>query len=90
MRSPEAKQGGLDVSWFTHLALHHPEAVVDLSRQYRMNNDIMSVANTLIYKNRLKCASKDIANQTLELPNSDGDHGCDEVSCWISRVLQPR
>jgi DNA replication ATP-dependent helicase Dna2 len=88
VRSAEAKRGGMDVSLFTYLAVRHPEAVVDLARQYRMNDEIMSIANTLIYKNRMKCASEDVANQTLDLP-FDGDQGRG-VPCWVSQVLQPR
>jgi DNA replication ATP-dependent helicase Dna2 len=89
VKNAEARRGGLDVSLFKLLSDHHKEAVVDLSYQYRMNADIMSLSNTLIYDNRLKCGSKDIANQTLELPDPDS-HGCQTDSCWIAQTLQPR
>lgn len=88
VKNTEARRGGLDVSLFKLLSDHHTEAVVDLSYQYRMNADIMSLSNTLIYNNRLKCGSESIANQTLELPT--GNHGCQADSCWIAQTLQAR
>ena len=89
VKNPEARRGGLDVSLFKLLSDHHTAAVVDLSYQYRMNADIMSLSNTLIYNNRLKCGTESVANQTLEFSESN-DHVCDSDSCWISHALQPR
>lgn len=89
VKNSEARRGGLDVSLFKLLSDHHTEAVVDLSYQYRMNADIMSLSNTLIYNNRLKCGTEIVANQSLEL--SEGNiHDCKSDSCWISHALQPR
>ncbi|KAJ9114076.1 hypothetical protein QFC22_005896 [Naganishia vaughanmartiniae] len=88
VKNAEARRGGLDVSLFKLLCDSHPEAVVDLSYQYRMNADVMSLSNTLIYNNRLKCGSDTIANQTLEIPEKLGAHKCNE-SCWISQTLLP-
>jgi DNA replication ATP-dependent helicase Dna2 len=78
------------VSLFKLLSDHHTEAVVDLSYQYRMNADIMSLSNTLIYNNRLKCGTDSVANQTLELPAAQDSHDCKTDSCWIAHALQPR
>lgn len=77
------------MSLFKLLSDHHTEAVVDLSYQYRMNADIMSLSNTLIYNNRLKCGTEIVANQSLELSEGNS-HGCESDSCWISHALQPR
>lgn len=89
VRSEEAKRGGLDSNLLHHLYRHHPEAAVELACQYRMYDDIMSVANTLIYDNRLKCGSEAIANQTLDFPDDRMPY-CAEDSCWINRVVQSR
>lgn len=78
------------MSLFKLLSDHHTEAVVDLSYQYRMNADIMSLSNTLIYNNRLKCGTEEIANQTLELQDAKNSHTCESNSCWIAHALQPR
>jgi DNA replication ATP-dependent helicase Dna2 len=51
--------------------------------QYRMNAGIMSLCNTLIYGNRLRCGSSKVANAQLAIS--------DAVSCrgpvWLQQVL---
>ena len=69
MRNKEARKGGLNVSLFRRLSDAHPEAVVDLNYQYRMNEDIMLLSNRLVYDNRLKCGSVEVAQRSLVIPN---------------------
>ncbi|KAJ9091006.1 hypothetical protein QFC19_009302 [Naganishia cerealis] len=88
VKNAEARRGGLDVSLFKLLCDHHPEAVVDLSYQYRMNADVMALSNSLIYNNRLKCGSEMIAKQTLDIPERQGAHNCRQ-SCWLSQTIMP-
>lgn len=88
VRSAEAKRGGMDVNLLNHLSRHRPEAAVELAYQYRMNDDIMSVANTLIYDNPLKCGSEANANQRLDF--AEHRVHCAGDSCWIDKVMQPR
>ena len=97
VRSRDAKKKGLEVSLFRLLCDAHPQAVVDLAYQYRMNEDIMLLSNSLIYKNRLKCGTKEVAERSLVLPNPsalDDIHPagktCQEGECWIRRVLNPK
>ncbi|VEU24014.1 DEKNAAC105112 [Brettanomyces naardenensis] len=66
--SPEARAKGLDKSLFRILSDAHPESVVELSHQYRMCSEIMTVSNTLIYDGRLKCGNSEVANQSLHIP----------------------
>lgn len=66
--SKEAKQGGMEVSLFKRLADAHPASVVPLTRQYRMNGDIMSIPNLLIYDGRLKCGSQAVNEGRYRLP----------------------
>ncbi len=61
VKSPEAKQEGLDVSLFFYLSQTHPEAVVELDHQYRMNADIMMLSNRLIYDGKLRVGSAEVA-----------------------------
>jgi DNA replication ATP-dependent helicase Dna2 len=61
VKSPEAKQEGLDVSLFFYLSQTHPEAVVELDHQYRMNADIMTLSNRLIYDGKLRVGSAEVA-----------------------------
>lgn len=65
---PEAKQDGLDQSLFKILSEAHPESVCELTYQYRMCSDIMSLSNELIYDGRLKCGSEKVSNQMLKMP----------------------
>ncbi|KAG0257386.1 Tripartite DNA replication factor [Mortierella polycephala] len=69
VKNVEAKKDGLDLSLFKMLSDQYPEAVVSLTHQYRMNKDIMLLCNTLVYENRLKCASDDVANKVLKIPD---------------------
>ena len=59
------------MSLFKRLSERHPHAVVSLEHQYRMNQDIMELSNTLIYEHRLKCGTEGVARALLQLPNWD-------------------
>ncbi|KAF8876665.1 DNA replication factor Dna2-domain-containing protein [Infundibulicybe gibba] len=88
-------QGGLDVSLFRRLSDAHPNAVVDLAYQYRMNEDIMLLSNKLIYSDRLRCGSELVAQQSLVLPNTaflkkiHSGAGCQPEHCWLERLMAP-
>ncbi|KAL1306810.1 hypothetical protein AAFC00_005467 [Neodothiora populina] len=69
VQNKDAQEGGLDVSLFKLLSDSHPEAVVELGRQYRMCEDIMLLSNTLIYGGKLQCGAPAVAKRTLALPN---------------------
>ena len=61
----------MDASLFKRLSERHPHAVISLEHQYRMNEDIMELSNTLIYEHRLKCGTQGVARAILELPSWD-------------------
>ncbi|CAI5701481.1 unnamed protein product [Peronospora effusa] len=63
----QARKEGMDVSLFRRLAEAHPEATQQLSYQYRMNRDIMLLANRLVYDNKLKCGSFQVASNHLDI-----------------------
>lgn len=67
--SSEAQTKGMDVSLLKRLVEAHPEAAICLTAQYRMNDHIMSLCNTLIYENRMSCATTAIASARLLLPS---------------------
>lgn len=100
VRSRDARKGGLDVSLFRRLCEAHPEAIVDLNQQYRMNEDIMLLANDLVYQNKLVCGTDQVAKQRLELPMPEGvrtklhggdkKHECTQHPCWLEDVVAPR
>ncbi|KAJ7095853.1 DNA replication factor Dna2-domain-containing protein [Mycena belliarum] len=93
VRNQEARKGGLDVSLFRRLSDAHPQAVVNMAHQYRMNEDIMTLSNKLIYSGRLRCGSKAVAEQTLVLPdrtylqNMHAGKQCHSTGCWIESLL---
>lgn len=88
----------MDVSLFKRLSEAHPEAVVDLTDQYRMNEDIMLLSNRLIYSDRLRCGSEAVAKRSLRLPSLgflDQVHEsmtkpCAKHDCWIARLLDEK
>ena len=61
----------MDISLFKRLSERHPHAVISLEHQYRMNQDIMELSNTLIYEQRLKCGTQGVARAVLDLPDWD-------------------
>lgn len=61
----------MDISLFKRLSERHPHAVISLEHQYRMNQDIMDLSNTLIYEHRLKCGTQGVARAVLDLPDWD-------------------
>ncbi|KAG6852485.1 hypothetical protein C0991_011583 [Blastosporella zonata] len=97
VRNPAARKGGLDVSLFRRLSDAYPHAVVDLTHQYRMNEDIMFLSNQLIYGDRLRCGSKSVAEQSLVLPNrsfldslhSQTSSSCSD-GCWMESLMSER
>lgn len=61
VKSREARDKGMSVSLFRRLCEAHPEATVQLRYQYRMNEDIMLLSNTLVYDHQLLCGSQSVA-----------------------------
>lgn len=81
----------LSTSLFKLLATKHPNSVVELTQQYRMNADIMKLTNVLIYENKLKCGSESVACRQLKIPNptnidrySSAQRNCDNWFQWIT------
>lgn len=79
-KSPEARQLGIDESLLSHL--DSAGAIVELKIQYRMNSEIMRLANTLTYDGVLQCGSQTIADSTLKVPLQ-----CDIETPWLKKVL---
>jgi DNA replication ATP-dependent helicase Dna2 len=96
VRNREARKAGLEVSLFRLLSDTHPLAVVDLTEQYRMNEDIMLLSNKLVYSDRLRCGSSEVARRGLALPDKGflakmhESSTCSEQGCWIEQLLDER
>ena len=94
VKNAAARAGGLDVSLFKRLSEAQPNALVYLSQQYRMNEDIMSLSNTLVYEGRLQCGSDSVRSRTLDLPAKaiatsklHGESADIHQMCWLAEAL---
>uniref|UniRef100_A0A8C6UWA6 DNA replication ATP-dependent helicase/nuclease n=1 Tax=Neogobius melanostomus TaxID=47308 RepID=A0A8C6UWA6_9GOBI len=93
VQNHEARSLGMDESLFKRLE-RNSEAVVQLNVQYRMNRQIMSLSNSLMYEGRLECGSERTASALVMLP-----HLCSVQSeleshpqldlTWIQNALLP-
>ncbi|CCG81248.1 putative DNA replication helicase Dna2 [Taphrina deformans PYCC 5710] len=96
VKDAEARKQGLDISLFKMLCEAHPSAVVELQHQYRMNADIMSISNELIYNHRLTCGTKELETKTLDnihLKHLESFHDQDSschANCWLEHVIDPK
>lgn len=99
VRNPSARKNGLETSLFKRLCEARPEATVYLSYQYRMNADVMSLSNKLVYKGLMKGGTEEVLRRSLQLPKASGvstalhaRSTCSEApsSCWVENVLDPR
>ncbi|OLL26694.1 DNA replication ATP-dependent helicase/nuclease dna2 [Neolecta irregularis DAH-3] len=98
VRNAEAQRGGLDVSLFKLLCETHPQSVVNLEHQYRMNKEIMALSNRLIYSGKLKVGDDSIGNKFLKIPKNGGlsllhdsrINLCLGNQCWLKDLLDER
>lgn len=78
-------QNAQNESLFRRLCISHPEAVVSLSKQYRMAADIMNLSNELVYSGSLSCGSDVVARRRLEVSIK----GLRALSPWLKAVRNP-
>lgn len=94
VKSESARVGGLEDSMFKILCERFPEALCELTFQYRMCDEIVKLSNHLIYDGKLRCGNEEVAVQQLGIntdnlaayinPNLSAD------SCWLESVLSPK
>ena len=88
--SAEAKALGMDRSLFERLMdVHAKTAVVALTTQFRMNQEINDLANELFYSGTLQCGSPTIANQRLQLPFLERCFRRVDTTSWLFRSVDP-
>uniref|UniRef100_A0A2N9F1V3 DNA replication ATP-dependent helicase/nuclease n=1 Tax=Fagus sylvatica TaxID=28930 RepID=A0A2N9F1V3_FAGSY len=83
VQSTEARENGMGISLFCRLSEAHPQAISALQSQYRMCQGIMELSNALIYGDRLRCGSSEIASAKLSLSSLKS------CSSWLREVLNP-
>lgn len=78
------------------LAEAFPQAVAQLTLQYRMHGEICQLCNDIIYKGKLKCANDDVRYRLLDLPlfptalaTSTVGKGNESPSGWLHDAIDP-
>ncbi|KAK9824153.1 hypothetical protein WJX72_008129 [[Myrmecia] bisecta] len=85
--SERARAQGLAASLFHRLSEAQPQAVVSLCTQYRMAEDIMTLANVLVYNGQLRCGLRCAATARLHLPIPISLTGA--MPEWLQQVVSP-
>lgn len=98
VQSRRAIEYGMQESLFDTLCRAHPSHVVFLKYQYRMNEQILQLSNSIIYDNMLQCGTDEIAKAKLRLPFFTSflrreppftqENGY-EYDDWLAHVLDP-
>jgi DNA replication ATP-dependent helicase Dna2 len=70
VKSNLADKKGMGVSLFEKLCRKHPRSATVLKRQYRMNDDILELSNSMIYHNVMMHGSKEVATQEIKFPKT--------------------
>ncbi|WP_031530605.1 AAA domain-containing protein [Dyadobacter crusticola] len=86
IKSAEAARNGLSTTLLEKSVALHPEAVVLLEEQYRMNESIMGFSSKTFYQNKLK-AHASVANRTL-FPGDMPLAFIDTAGCGFDEKLQ--
>lgn len=93
VKNEAARVGGLEKSLFKMLCDDHPHSASELTIQYRMCEDIMTLSNFLIYQKKLKCGSDKVRDQSLSISSIESlirfrtniNH-----QPWLEDILDPR
>lgn len=86
IKSMEAAQNGLSETLLEKTVALHPESVVLLEEQYRMNEVIMGYSSLTFYENKLK-AHPSVAHHTL-FPEDDPLSFVDTAGCGFEEKLE--
>ncbi|CAG9559095.1 unnamed protein product [Danaus chrysippus] len=86
VKSRDAKLLGMEESLFH--SLMKDRTTCTLSLQYRMNQPLADLANSIAYSNRLKCANEIVAKAALSINNLKlSEKSLDE---WLMSVCSPK
>ncbi|KAA0989811.1 AAA domain-containing protein [Dyadobacter aurulentus] len=86
IKSAEAARNGLSTTLLEKSVTIHPEAVVLLEEQYRMNEEIMGFSSKIFYQNKLR-AHPSVATRTL-FPGDSPLAFIDTAGCGFEEKLQ--
>eukprot|EP01117_Protostelium_nocturnum_P009246 TRINITY_DN3308_c1_g1_i1.p1 TRINITY_DN3308_c1_g1~~TRINITY_DN3308_c1_g1_i1.p1 ORF type:complete len:1558 (+),score=542.81 TRINITY_DN3308_c1_g1_i1:102-4676(+) len=75
---------------FALLQERHPQAVVYLTVQYRMNKDIMLLCNHLTYEHKLSCGNEQVSNRIMKIPQPNkAPNPSFNKEDWMKTILDP-
>jgi DNA replication ATP-dependent helicase Dna2 len=83
---------GFGDSMLKRLAEQHPNAVAQLTFQYRMHEDICQLSNDIIYGGSLRCGNDEVRRRKLDLPGfpeNMGNQGITPTGQWLVDVVDP-
>jgi DNA replication ATP-dependent helicase Dna2 len=86
VQNRKAAEEGLAKSLFQQLFEKYPNAVAYLYQQYRMNDDIMALANRLFYENKLIMGLAYIGERKLVFNEKEAAF---PQSDWLKMCIQP-
>ncbi|XP_068218032.1 DNA replication ATP-dependent helicase/nuclease DNA2-like [Palaemon carinicauda] len=87
IQSSQARDLGMGESLF--MRLDSMGATFCLTDQYRMNGQIMKLANFLMYEGQLRCANTELEEKTVDLPQFQELIATSDVVDWVRIVLDP-
>lgn len=93
IKNEAARIGGLEESLFKVFCERQPQSVIELTYQYRMCGDIVTLSNLLIYENKLKCGTEEVFNQKMIIPQIEPLTHFKEnkkSQSWLTDILDPK
>jgi len=81
VRHPEALKNRMNISLMERLSTLHPEAVVELTLQYRMNEHVQQLSNVLCYDGKLECGTEQVKKKRLIMRINN------QLEPWIKECL---
>jgi DNA replication ATP-dependent helicase Dna2 len=70
------------------LAEKYPDAIAQLTMQYRMHKDICELSNVIAYGGKLKCANYAVASRTLNV-NAFRFDALAKLERWLQKTIDP-
>ncbi|XP_071490385.1 DNA replication ATP-dependent helicase/nuclease DNA2-like [Diadema antillarum] len=89
VQSSRARNLGMDESLFQRLVSAHNSCAVKLSFQFRMNAEIMSLSNHLVYDGAMRCGNETVSTATVGMPSFDDWCQTPSAEAWLVEALRP-
>lgn len=81
VKSILAEKKGMGLSLFEKLCKKHPTSATVLKKQYRMNEDILELSNSIIYHRVMTHGSQEVAKQSVVFPRD-----VNSMLTWLEEI----